>query len=73
MVVKLQMHLKMSYTEVYNLPVRYRKWYVDRLVKYFEERNERAKNSVKPNNNINADNKKGFDLFQEMIDNKFVK
>ena len=64
------MHLKMSYTEVYNLPVRYRSWYVDRLVKHFKEKNE-TRNNSEEKSSISQNNKKGFDQFQEMINNKF--
>jgi len=38
----------MQYRDIYSLPVRYRKWFVDRLIKHFEDRNaeiEKAKSS----------------------------
>ena len=34
------MHLNMSYTEVRNLPTKYRSWFLDRLVRYFKQKNE---------------------------------
>ena len=49
----LQMHLGMSYTELQRLPVRYRHWYVNRLSKHFEKKNEMM-NSGK-NQKINSD------------------
>lgn len=36
----LQLHLNMSYSEVKRLPVRYRRWYLERLAKHFKEKNE---------------------------------
>ena len=36
----LQMHLGMSYTELQRLPVRYRHWYIKRLSKHFEKKND---------------------------------
>ena len=64
------MHLKMSHTEVYNLPVRYRSWYVDRLVKHYKDKNESHK-TTSDKTSISQNNQKGFDQFQEMINNKF--
>ena len=37
------MHLNMQYSDIKKLPVRYRKWYIDRLVKHFKQMN--SKNS----------------------------
>ncbi len=48
------MHLGMSYTELQRLPVRYRHWYVKRLSKHFEKKNDVANNSNK-NQRINSD------------------
>ncbi len=45
------MHLGMSYTELQRLPVRYRHWYVKRLSKHFEKKNEAAKSSVAKKSN----------------------
>jgi hypothetical protein len=30
----LGMHMHMSYDTVYHLPVRYRRWFIERLIKY---------------------------------------
>jgi hypothetical protein len=38
----LQYHLGMSYSDVRNLPVPYRKWYLDRLVREFEKKSTQA-------------------------------
>jgi len=45
------MHLGMSYTELQRLPVRYRHWYVKRLSKHFEKKNEASKSSVEKKSN----------------------
>jgi len=34
------MHLNMSYTEIRNLPVRYRHWFLNRLKKHFDKKSE---------------------------------
>ena len=36
----LQKHLGMSYSEVKNLPLSYRKWFIERLVKHFKSVNK---------------------------------
>ena len=64
------MHLNMSYSEVKNLPIRYRHWYLNRLARHFEERNqlqESAKNSSKTSNSENLDK---FAQFESQINNK---
>jgi hypothetical protein len=42
------MHLNMSYSEVRNMPTAYRRWYIDRLVKYFKEINGKKDDDVTP-------------------------
>ena len=32
------MHLRMTYSDIYSLPIRYRKWYIERLVEHFNDR-----------------------------------
>jgi hypothetical protein len=59
------MHLGMTYTELRRLPVRYRTWYVKRLSRYFEERND-ARNNKKTEGFDAA----GFDKFEKMINQK---
>ena len=39
----LQRHLGMSYTEIKRLPVAYRRWFLERLVKEFNEKEEAMK------------------------------
>ena len=54
------MHLRMSLSDVHSLPVRYRRWYMERLLKHFKKNNE-----VKP-----ADKErdaKNFAKFEEQI------
>ncbi len=41
------MHLGMSFTELQKLPVRYRHWFVKRLSKHFDDRNNPDKNKPK--------------------------
>ncbi len=37
------MHLGMSYQDIRNLPLSYRRWYVDRLLKHFKKKNKTTK------------------------------
>ncbi len=36
-----------SFFEAYNLPIMIRRWFLRRLVRYFEEQNEAAKKAIK--------------------------
>lgn len=50
----LQMHLGMDYNTVYRLPVNYRKWYINRLIKHFKDKNDSYNESKKTNKNKNS-------------------
>jgi len=39
----LQYHLKMSYSDIRNLPITYRRWFLSRLAEEFEKKAERNK------------------------------
>lgn len=41
----LQKHLGMSYSDIKNLPIIYRRWYIERLSKHFKQVNSKNKNS----------------------------
>jgi hypothetical protein len=58
------MHLHMSYSEIKNLPARYRKWFVERLIKHFKQANEKH---VKPNEDRQIDK---FLKFEDQIKKK---
>ena len=62
----LQMHLHMQYSDVIALPVRYRKWFVDRLLKHFNDVNNKSKQSNDEPLNIGQ-----LDKFDDMIKQKF--
>ena len=63
------MHLGMSYTEIYKLPIRYREWYLNRLVEHFKQRNEARSGKVSDPKPINQG--KSFSDYQDMINKKF--
>ena len=63
----LQRHLNMSYSEVKNLPIAYRKWYIDRLVEEFRKKNE-PKSSE--NEDANHDNMSKLRQYEDMLSNK---
>ncbi len=65
----LQMHLGMSYTEVRLLPTRYRRWYIDRLLKHFKDKNT-ARNNEEPDANV-SNNMQSLGDYQNMLDQKF--
>jgi len=60
------MHLNMSYSEVRGLPVRYRRWFIDRLLKYYKDKNN-------PDNrrSASAENNQSFSQYQEQLNKKF--
>jgi hypothetical protein len=62
---QLQLHLNMSYSEVKMLPTRYRRWFIERLVKHFESKNK----SNNTNQNTRSDASK-FNQFEEMVQKK---
>ena len=40
------MHLNMSYSDVRKMPIAYRKWFIKRLVKHVEQKNEQLKKNA---------------------------
>jgi len=66
------MHLGMPYSEIRNLPVAYRKWFVKRLIKHFEDANNRQ-NQTKNNNSSEPAKISGNDIdnFEAAINRKF--
>jgi len=61
----LQMYLHMGYDEIRCLPVRYRRWYLERLKKHFDN----SKKSTK-DENINANNISALNKFEESLQRK---
>lgn len=61
------MHLNMSYTEVRRLPTRYRRWYLDRLVRYFKDRNAPSDKE----NTVTNDNIDSLKQYEDMLNKKF--
>ena len=64
----LQRHLNMSYSEVKNLPVVYRKWFIDRLVRDFQQRN--AVYNKDKSSDANSDNMSRLKQYEDMLSNK---
>jgi hypothetical protein len=62
----LQMYLKMSYTEIYKLPVKYRHWFLKRLEKHYSDQTKKSEENPEPINN-----KGNFKKFENMLQNKF--
>ena len=51
------------------MPVRYRQWYLKRLVKHFEKRNSMYEQAVNPSKGTS--DMKGFDKFNDQMNKKF--
>ena len=70
----LQMHLGTSYSEVRKMPIVYRKWFVKRLIKHFNDMNERQ-NQMSSKNKNSTDRAKisgnDIDNFEASINRKF--
>lgn len=64
----LQMHLGMSYTELQKLPVRYRHWYIRRLSKHFDKKNENKQRS--DSKILNGDNNTPLSRIEEIFNKK---
>jgi|TARA_R110001583_G_scaffold10464_6_gene48351 hypothetical protein len=44
-IFNLKMHGNWSFMEAYNLPIKIRRWFLKRLVKYFQEKSDNEKKS----------------------------
>lgn len=67
------MHLGMNYSEIRSIPVAYRKWFVKRLIKHFDDANKRQ-NQVSTNKNSSERAKisdSDIDNFENAINRKF--
>lgn len=61
--------MNFTYQDIRMMPVRYRHWYLKRLIKHFEKRN----NMYQQHNNPSKSNPdlKGLDKFSEQMNKKF--
>ena len=39
-------HMRISYTELRSMPIMYRTWFMDRIIREFEEKKENARKST---------------------------
>jgi hypothetical protein len=60
----------MSYLEVKQLPIRYRRWFLDRIVKHFKEQNERLNKDK--NNRNESDDLASLADFEKQVNSKFT-
>ncbi len=63
------MHLNMSYTEIRNMPTRYRHWFLKRLTKHFDKKREMY-NGDKSSDQNNSDFS-SLSKFEESLNKKF--
>jgi len=59
----------MSYLEVKQLPIRYRRWFIDRIVKHFKDQNDRYNKDKTKNKN---DDRRSFSDFEKQVNSKFT-
>jgi len=59
----------MSHSEVSNLPIRYRHWYLSRLAKHLQQKNE-LYDKTKPRSDNNSSDHEKFKEFESQINNK---
>ena len=61
----------MSYSEVHRMPVRYRRWFLQRLVRHFEDKNETRKKATEPlKQQDDSENLDMFSRFEDQVKNK---
>ena len=64
------MHLNMSYADIRTLPIRYRRWFIERLAKHFDAQNK----TTKAASVIKSEKSKGVDMTNvEKFFSKFQK
>lgn len=63
------MNMNFTYQDIRMMPTRYRHWYLKRLVKHYEKRNNMYEQANNPSTN-NTD-MAGFDKFNDMMNKKF--
>ena len=60
----------MSYSEVRQLPIRYRRWFIERLLKHFDDKKKIQENgSIDDSSKFNS---KNLEKFQDIIDKKIL-
>ena len=61
-------HLNFSYPDAKKLEIRYRRWFIERLVKEIKDKNK----AVSSNNSqpMDADSSRGFKQFEDMVSKK---
>ena len=63
----------MSHSEVRNLPIRYRHWYLNRLVQHFEEKNKQFEESTSSNSAVRGSNNiNNLNKFESQMNKKFT-
>tara|TARA_Y100001937_G_C7116400_1_gene330347 strand:+ start:358 stop:546 length:189 start_codon:yes stop_codon:yes gene_type:complete len=60
----------MSYSEVHRLPIRYRHWFLRRLLRHFERKNEEITKNIDKNKNMQGNNLDLFSRFEGQVKNK---
>ena len=62
--------MNFTYQDIRIMPVRYRHWYLNRLVAYFEKRNDMYDRVTNPSQTKDSDFN-NFNKFNDMLNKKF--
>lgn len=62
-------HLNFSYSDAKKLEIRYRRWFIERLIKEMEDKKKASKQNTPQA--MDAESSKGFKQFEDMINKKF--
>lgn len=54
------------------MPIRYRRWYLNRLVRHFKEKNEAQQNASVTHNSETSSNADMFSRFEKQVKNKLT-
>ena len=64
--------MNFSYQDIRIMPTRYRHWYIKRLTKYFENKNNMYERAMNPSNDANSSNMQSLNKFSDMMNKKFT-
>lgn len=56
------MHLNMAYSDIRSLPIQYRRWFISRLTKHFEEKKKSYDESVGDSSERSKEPSNNFDM-----------
>tara|TARA_R100001082_G_C4293960_1_gene129427 strand:- start:111 stop:299 length:189 start_codon:yes stop_codon:yes gene_type:complete len=61
----------MNYDEIRKMPIRYRKWFLNRLSKHFDKANKMYEKASNPSKTMDSDDQVNMQKYEEMLAKKF--